>query len=64
MRELTILLKRSSLISISYNMHMHIDEVVSRRTRQTYTHKYTRGLPMGLKLSNGYTVGAEDWSYD
>jgi salicylate hydroxylase len=64
MRESTILLECSSLISISYNMHMHIDEVISERARQAYTHKYTRGLPMGLKLSNGYTVGAEDWSYD
>lgn len=52
------------LISISYNMQMHIDEVFSERTGQAYTHNYTRGLPMGLKLSNGYTVGAEDWSYD
>jgi salicylate hydroxylase len=51
-------------MSTSYNMHMHIDEVVSRRAGKAHTHKYTHGLPIGLKLSNGYTVGAEDWSYD
>lgn len=51
-------------MSTSYNMHMHIEEVVSRRAGKAYTHKYTRGLPLGLKLSNGYTVGAEEWSYD
>jgi salicylate hydroxylase len=45
-------------------MHMHIDEVLCRRTAEMYPHKYTRGLPIGLRLSNGYTVGAEDWSYD
>ncbi|KAJ6118652.1 hypothetical protein N7471_013272 [Penicillium samsonianum] len=48
----------------AYDMHMHIDEVVCRRTGEAYPHKYTRGLPIGLRLSNGYTVGAEDWSYD
>jgi salicylate hydroxylase len=64
MRESPISLNWSSLIGGSYDMHMHIDEVVCRRTGEACHHKYTRGLPIGLRLSNGYTVGAEDWSYD
>ncbi|KAJ6062411.1 uncharacterized protein N7446_006531 [Penicillium canescens] len=44
----------------AYDMLMHIDEVVCRRTGEAYPHKYTGGLPIGLRLSNGYTVGDED----
>ncbi|TGO08451.1 hypothetical protein BTUL_0208g00020 [Botrytis tulipae] len=48
----------------AYDMHMHINELVSKRSGYIYTHKYTRGLPIGLKLSNGFTVGGEDWCDD
>lgn len=57
------LLRLSSpcLICRRYDLHMHVEEVVAKNTGKIYTRRYTRGLPIGLKLSNGFTVGDEDW---
>ncbi|PTD03370.1 hypothetical protein FCULG_00009364 [Fusarium culmorum] len=43
----------------AYDMHMHIEELACNKTGQPFTYKYIRGLPVGLKLSNGYTVGGQ-----
>ncbi|KAL3593291.1 hypothetical protein FPOAC2_07587 [Fusarium poae] len=47
-----------------YDMHMHILELICKKMGQHFAHKYIRGLPIGLKLSNGFVVGSEDWSHD
>ncbi|KAF5622332.1 salicylate hydroxylase [Fusarium sp. NRRL 52700] len=44
----------------AYDMHMDIKEIVSKKTGQAFECKYIRGLPKGLKLSNGFTVGEGD----
>ena len=39
-----------------YDMYKDIDQALIERRGQTYTGKHIRGLPFGLKLSNGITV--------
>ena len=39
-----------------YDMYKDIDQAFAERKGRTYTDKYIRGLPFGLKLSNGITV--------
>lgn len=38
-------------------MYMDVEEVLATRKSRPFTHKFIRGLPVGLKLSNGTTVG-------
>jgi salicylate hydroxylase len=39
-----------------YDMHKDIDQAFAERDRRPYTGRYVKGLPFGLKLSNGITV--------
>ncbi|PLN83888.1 FAD/NAD(P)-binding domain-containing protein [Aspergillus taichungensis] len=41
----------------AYDMYMDVEEVLAARRSQPFTRKFIRGLPVGLKLSNGLTVG-------
>lgn len=38
-------------------MYKDIEEAIARRKGLPFTAPYTKGLPFGLKLSNGVTVG-------
>lgn len=40
-------------------MYKDIEERLARRRGQQYVDKYIRGLPIGLTLPNGVTIGAE-----
>lgn len=42
-----------------YDMYKDIDQAFAERQGVQYTDKYVKGLPIGLKLSNGVTVGEE-----
>jgi salicylate hydroxylase len=39
-----------------YDMYKDIDQAFAERQGKTYTGRYVRGLPFGLKLSNSVTV--------
>lgn len=41
----------------SYDMYKDIDEVLSQKRGMPFLDKFIRGLPIGLKLSNGITIG-------
>ncbi|RAQ58400.1 salicylate hydroxylase [Aspergillus flavus] len=41
----------------AYDMYKDIEEAIARRKGLPFTAPYTKGLPFGLKLSNGVTVG-------
>ncbi|KAF1361338.1 putative salicylate hydroxylase [Lizonia empirigonia] len=41
----------------AYDMYKDVDQALAEIRGQPYTDKYIRGLPIGLKLSNGLTVG-------
>lgn len=43
----------------AYDMYKDIDQAFAERRGQTYTDTYIKGLPVGLKMSNGITVGGE-----
>lgn len=40
-------------------MYKDVEEVLAKQTRTPFTDKYMQGLPIGLKMSNGVTVGEE-----
>lgn len=40
-----------------YDMYKDIDEKIARLNKVPYEDKYINGLPIGLKLSNGVTIG-------
>ncbi|KAF2451790.1 FAD/NAD(P)-binding domain-containing protein [Karstenula rhodostoma CBS 690.94] len=42
-----------------YDMYKDIDQTFAERQGVPYTDRYVKGLPIGLKLSNGVTVGEE-----
>lgn len=42
-----------------YDMYKDIDQAFAERHGMPYTDKYIKGLPFGLKLSNGVTVGEQ-----
>ncbi|CAO2651863.1 Nn.00g001460.m01.CDS01 [Neocucurbitaria sp. VM-36] len=42
----------------AYDMYEDIDETLARRRGQAYNGGFFRGLPIGLKLPNGLTIGA------
>lgn len=42
---------------IRYDMYKDIEEGLAQQKNVPFTEKYTRGLPLGLKMSNGVTVG-------
>lgn len=52
------------LICSRYDMYMHINELLCQNSGRPFVHKYIRGLPIGLELSNGFTVGGENWFFD
>jgi salicylate hydroxylase len=39
-----------------YDMYRDIDQAFAERRGMTYTGSYVKGLPFGLKLSNGVTI--------
>ncbi|KAB8239695.1 FAD-dependent oxidoreductase [Aspergillus alliaceus] len=41
----------------AYDMYKDIEEAIARRRGIPFTAPFTQGLPLGLKLSNGVTVG-------
>lgn len=40
-----------------YDMYKHIDERQAAKRGRPYTDKFVDGLPVGLKLPNGITIG-------
>ncbi|KAF4242427.1 hypothetical protein CNMCM6805_002940 [Aspergillus fumigatiaffinis] len=42
-----------------YDMYKDVEEVLAKRRGQPFTQQYIRGLPIGLKLSNGTVVGQQ-----
>lgn len=40
-------------------MYKDIEESLAKQRHVTYTDKYVQGLPVGLKMSNGVTVGEQ-----
>lgn len=42
----------------SYDMFQDAREKIAKRRNETYSEKYLSGLPIGLKLPNGITIGA------
>jgi salicylate hydroxylase len=43
----------------AYDMYKDIEEVIAQKRGIPFMEKFMRGLPIGLKLSNGVTVGEE-----
>lgn len=41
----------------AYDMYKDVEEKIAQRDGKSYTQKFITGLPVGLKLSNGVTVG-------
>ncbi|KAF5518181.1 FAD-dependent urate hydroxylase [Colletotrichum aenigma] len=41
----------------AYDMYKDIEEVIAKRNGTTFTQKFTKGLPIGLKLPNGVIIG-------
>lgn len=42
----------------SYDMYKDIEERLARRRATPFTAGFIQGLPMGLELPNGITIGA------
>lgn len=40
-----------------YDMYKDIEEGLARQRHEPFTAKYIRGLPIGLTMSNGVTIG-------
>jgi salicylate hydroxylase len=40
-------------------MYKDVGEVLAKRREKPFTQQYIRGLPIGLKLSNGIVVGQQ-----
>lgn len=40
-----------------YDMYKDIDEKLSAQRKVPFTEKFIAGLPIGMKLTNGVTVG-------
>lgn len=38
-------------------MYKDIEEVIAKRNGTAFTQKFTKGLPIGLKLPNGVIIG-------
>lgn len=45
------------LTTTSYDMHKDIEEKLAVKRGATYTDKFLCGLPIGLELPNGITIG-------
>lgn len=43
----------------AYDMYKDIDQAFAERHGVPYTDNYIKGLPIGLKLTNGVTVGEQ-----
>lgn len=42
-----------------YDMYKDIDQAFAEIQGRPYSDKYSKGLPFGLKLSNGITIGSD-----
>lgn len=42
---------------LSYDMYRDVEEKLAAEQGRTYTGKFVCGLPVGLKLPNGVTIG-------
>lgn len=40
-------------------MYKDVEESLAKQRNVSYADKYIRGLPIGLKMSNGVTVGEQ-----
>lgn len=38
-------------------MYKDVEESLAKQRQVSFTDKYIRGLPIGLKMSNGVTIG-------
>lgn len=43
----------------AYDMYRDVEQALAEIRGQPYTDKFIRGLPIGLTLSNGLTVGRD-----
>ncbi|KAL0935874.1 salicylate hydroxylase [Colletotrichum truncatum] len=41
----------------AYDMYKDIEEVIAKRAGTPFTQKFTKGLPIGMKLPNGVVIG-------
>lgn len=48
----------ATLTTSSYDMHKDIEEKLAAKRGATYPDKFLCGLPIGLELPNGITIGA------
>lgn len=46
------------LTDISYDMYKDVEEKLATAKGQKYAEKFICGLPIGLEMPNGVTVGA------
>ncbi len=43
----------------TYDMYKDVDEMQAKRRGTVFGEKFSRGLPLGLKLPNGVVVGED-----
>lgn len=43
--------------ALRYDMYKDIEEGLAKQRQVSFTDKYIHGLPVGLKMSNGVTIG-------
>lgn len=48
-----------ALTAFSYDMYKDIEELLASKRGIPFMQKFTKGLPFGLKLSNGVVVGED-----
>lgn len=51
--------RKKMLTSSRYDMYKDVEESLARQRKVSYTDKYINGLPIGLTLSNGVTIGPQ-----
>lgn len=44
-------------LTLSYDMYKDVEESLAKQRQASFTDKYIHGLPIGLKMSNGVTIG-------
>lgn len=45
------------MFTLSYDMYKDVEESLAKQRQVSFTDKYIHGLPIGLKMSNGVTIG-------
>lgn len=48
---------RAKLTDFRYDMYKDVEEALAQRAGTPFTQKFTKGLPIGMKLPNGVVIG-------